>query len=129
MCSENRPPWAQNGMGRCAHATTSRPPLSTKQTLLGILSSEKAMIIAVVEPASPTVAMAISSTARCANAGDLSLSIADHSQWPTQNDFRRKSCWNFTCGLQNEPSAMSAWGLNLKRNVFLVSFGLGLGVS
>ena len=35
---------------------------STKQTLLGILSIEKAMIIAVPEPAPPIVAMAMPST-------------------------------------------------------------------
>ena len=58
---------------------TNKPLQSTNEDLLRILSSEKAMRIALAEPAPPIVAMAISSITRCANASDLPLWQITHS--------------------------------------------------
>ena len=80
-CSENRPPWVRAGPSQTdARMSHSNKPLqSTNEALLRILSSEKAMRIAVAEPAPPIMATPIASTTRCANASDLPLPQNTHS--------------------------------------------------
>ena len=73
----------------------------TNEAPLRILSGQKAMRVAVSEPAPPIVAMAISSTTRCANASDLLLWQITQ-QWPIRKDFHKKSRWNFTYGSQHD---------------------------
>ena len=122
-CHGHRAAWT-NARTPC----TNKPLWSIKQTLLRILSSEKAMITAVAELVLPIMAMAISSTARCANASNLPLWQITHRG--RSERIPQKVPLNFTCGSRHDPLAMSAWSLNSKRErFFLVSFWLGLGVS
>ena len=81
------------------------------------------MIITVAELAPSIMAMAISSTTRCANASDLHAALAHHPQCPIRKDFHKKSRWNFTCGSRHDPLAMCAWFEIEKETFFVVSLG------
>ena len=95
---------------------TNQPLQSTKQTLLRILSTEEAMRRAVPELASPTVAMAISSTMQCADASNLPLWQITHMANST--GLRREVPLELHPWLMAYPLTMSAWRLNLKRKRF-----------
>ena len=99
-CHGHRAAWTD---ARTPH--TNKPLWSTKPTLLRILANEMAMIIAVVEPVPLIVAMAISSTRRCANMSDLPRWQITHSGQSELKDFDKKSRWNFPCGSRHGPLA------------------------
>ena len=126
-CAENRPPRVRAGQTNMCISHTNKLLQSTNQILLKILSSEKAMRIAVAEPAPPIMAMAISCTTHSADVSKLWLQQIKQSG-RSERISTRTPIRTPPNGSRHDPLAMSAWSSNSKRKRFFpVSFWLELG--